>query len=140
VSVSIRVAAYPDRTFPGRIDYVGATMDERTRTVRVRATVANQDRALRPGMFCKVDAALGATEERLAVPRGAIFADEGKRFVFVHWKDDFYARRFVTTGAKAGDFVEVREGLKAGERLVADGAFLLKSDVLREKMGAGCAD
>ena len=140
VAVMIRVGAYPDRVFNGTIDYVGATMDERTRTVRVRATVANSGRLLKPGMFCRVEAALGADTETLAVPRAAIMTDEGRAFVFVRWKDDYFARRFIERGREAGGFVAVAEGVRAGETLVADGAFLLKSDVLREKMGAGCAD
>ena len=140
VPVTIRVGAYPDRVFAGTIDYVGATMDERTRTVRVRATVVNPGRLLKPGMFCRVEAALGADTETLAVPRAAIMTDEGRAFVFVRWKDDYYARRFIGRGREAGGFVAVSEGLREGETLVADGAFLLKSDVLREKMGAGCAD
>ncbi|MBU4211736.1 MAG: efflux RND transporter periplasmic adaptor subunit [Kiritimatiellae bacterium] len=140
IPVSIMVNAYPGRTFAGKIDYIGVTVDEQTRTVKVRATVANTDRALRPGMFCEVRAALGAEEEALTVPRAALLSDEGQDFVFAHWKDDYFMRRFITKGRDFVEHIEVRDGLKPGERIVAEGAFLLKSDILREKMGAGCAD
>jgi len=142
VAVAITVSAFPDRQFTGELDYVGATMNEQTRTVKVRATVANSGMELRPGMFCDVSIAIvnGQAEEVLAVPRGALMTDEGTSFVFVHWKDDFFVRRDVRRGRYFLDMVEIIEGLQAGETVVTDGAFLLKSDVLREKMGAGCAD
>ena len=68
VPVSVMVNAYPGRAFAGRIDYIGVTVDEPSRTVKVRALVENADLALRPGMFCEVHAALGAEEEALTVP------------------------------------------------------------------------
>jgi cobalt-zinc-cadmium efflux system membrane fusion protein len=140
IPVSVTVSAYPGRTFAGQMDYIGVTVDESTRTVKVRATVGNADLALRPGMFCEVRAALGTEEEALTVPRTAVLSDEGKDFVFVHWKDDYFTRRFITRGRDFLDETEIRAGLKPGERIVAVGAFVMKSDILREKMGAGCAD
>ena len=110
--------------------------------VKVRATIENPDRALRPGMFCEATINLGdgQVEEVLAVPRSAVLSDEGKDFVFKHWKGDFFVRQDVRKGREFFGVVELLEGLEGGETVVADGAFLLKSDVLREKMGAGCAD
>jgi cobalt-zinc-cadmium efflux system membrane fusion protein len=142
VGVEITVSAFPDRPFKGVLDYVGATMDEQTRTVKVRATVANPDRVLRPGMFCEAAIALGngVAEEVLGAPRAAVLSDEGKAFVFKHWKDDFYVRQDVRIGREFFGTVEILKGLEAGDTVAAEGAFLLKSDVLREKMGAGCAD
>ena len=117
-------------------------MSEQTRTVKVRAAVDNSGMELRPGMFCKAAISLrsGQAEEVLAVPRSAVFSDEGKSFVFKHWKDDFYVRQDVNKGREFSGMVEILDGVQAGETVVAEGAFLLKSDVLREKMGAGCAD
>jgi cobalt-zinc-cadmium efflux system membrane fusion protein len=142
VTAEIGVAAFPDRPFRGTLDYIGATMNEETRTVKVRATVENPDVALRPGMFCDVRIAVGngGAEEVLAVPRTAVFTDEGRSFVFRHWKDDFFARQDVRTGREFAGKVEILDGLQAGDVIVSEGGFLLKSDVLREKMGAGCAD
>jgi cobalt-zinc-cadmium efflux system membrane fusion protein len=142
VAVEIAVAAFPDRPFKGVLDYVGATMNEETRTVKVRATVANPDLALRPGMFCDVSIAIGngQAEEVLAAPRAAVMSDEGKSFLFKHWKDDFFVRQDVRKGREFFGMVEIREGLKDSDTVAVEGAFLLKSDVLREKMGAGCAD
>jgi cobalt-zinc-cadmium efflux system membrane fusion protein len=140
IPVSIIVPSFPGKAFTGKIDYIGVTVDEQTRTVKVRATVGNPDLALRPGMFCEVRAGIGAEEDALTVPRIAVLADEGQEFVFVHWKDDFYMRRPVVTGRMVGNLIELVKGLRAGEMIITDGSFLLKSDVLRKKMGAGCAD
>jgi cobalt-zinc-cadmium efflux system membrane fusion protein len=141
IAVEVTVDAFPGRTFTGMLDYVGATMSEQTRTVKVRAKIDNSGMELRPGMFCKATLSLdNGQEEVLAVPLSAVFADEGKFFVFKHWKDDFYIRQDVSKGRVFSGMVEILDGLQAGETVVAEGAFLLKSDVLREKMGAGCAD
>ena len=142
VAVSITVAAFPDRQFAGILDYVGATMSEQSRTVKVRATVANTTSELRPGMFCDAFLSLGGThgETVLVAPQSAVFSDEGKSFVFKHWKDDFFVRQDVRRGRDFPGMVEILDGLQVDETVVIDGAFLLKSDILREKMGAGCAD
>ena len=69
-----------------------------------------------------------------------MLSDEGHDFVFRHWKEDYYVRLAVKKGREFPDHVEIVEGLEPGDRIVTEGAFLLKSDILREKMGAGCAD
>ncbi|MEW6357242.1 MAG: efflux RND transporter periplasmic adaptor subunit [Planctomycetota bacterium] len=140
IPVEVSVHAFPKTTFKGEIDYIGATMEERTRTVKVRATVENGERLLRPGMFCTIHIALSTGEKALAIPKTALLSDEGRHFVFKHLKEDYYVRRPVKPGREFDGSVEILEGMKAGETIVADGAFLLKSDVLRSKMGAGCAD
>jgi len=140
IPVTVFVRAFPGQPFEGNIDYVGATMEERTRTVKVRATVENTERLLRPGMFCEIRMGIGIREEALAIPEGALLSDEGHDFVFGHWKEDYYVRLPVKKGREFPDRVEIMEGLQPGDRIVMDGSFLLKSDILREKMGAGCAD
>ena len=100
VAVEVTVTAFPGQPFKGVLDYVGATMNEQTRTVKVRATVNNAELRLRPGMFCEVAIALGQgpAEAILAVPQTAVFSDAGQDFVFLHWKDDFFVRQDVRKG------------------------------------------
>ncbi|HET9595136.1 MAG TPA: efflux RND transporter periplasmic adaptor subunit [Anaeromyxobacteraceae bacterium] len=136
----IGVKAFPGTTFPGSVEFVGPTMDERTRTVKVRVAAANRDAKLRAGMFASVRIYLPGQEEALAVPAAAVLSDEGRSFVFAHHHGDYWIRRPVEPGRRWVDWVEVKGGLHGGETLAADGSFLLKSDVLRSKMGAGCAD
>ncbi|MCX7008701.1 MAG: efflux RND transporter periplasmic adaptor subunit, partial [Kiritimatiellaeota bacterium] len=78
--------------------------------------------------------------EVVAVPKAAVLKDEGADFVFTHLQGDYFVRQPVTKGRESTDEVEITAGLRAGQDIVAEGAFLLKSDVLRAKMGAGCAD
>ncbi|HET7753601.1 MAG TPA: efflux RND transporter periplasmic adaptor subunit [Anaeromyxobacteraceae bacterium] len=136
----VTVKAFPDETFRGAVDFVAPAMDERTRTVKVRVAVKNPDARLRAGMFASVRIFLPADEQTVAVPRSAVLADEGRSFVFVHHHGEYWVRRPVEPGRTWHEWVEVKSGLTGAETVVADGSFLLKSDVLRSKMGAGCAD
>jgi cobalt-zinc-cadmium efflux system membrane fusion protein len=138
--VAVHVAAYPDRSFPGTLDLLGRSMDEATRTVKSRVLLPNPDGLLRPGMFARVHLALPGDERALAVPADALLADEGREFVFVHHEGEYFVRRPVKSGRQLEGHVEIVEGLAAGQTVAGQGAFLLKSDVLRSKMGAGCAD
>ena len=135
----VKVAAFAD-TFAGSVDLLENAVNETTRTVKVRVQVRNEQGKLRPGMFAAVDVPLTGQAKVALVPRQAILSDEGQTFAFVHWRDDFWLRRDVNVGKPQGDMVEVLNGLSVGDRVVANGGFLFKSDVLRAKMGAGCAD
>ena len=132
--------AFPDEVFPASVDYVSPSMDEKTRTLKVRVGVKNPKGRLRAGMFVNVRLYLPSGEEAVVIPKAALLADEGRSFVFVHHHGEYWVRRPVETGRSSGDRVEVTKGLSGGETVVTEGCFLLKSDVLRSKMGAGCAD
>jgi cobalt-zinc-cadmium efflux system membrane fusion protein len=122
------------------MDYVASVMDEKSRTVKIRINLANPDGRLRPGMFATVNLELPGRQEALSVPSSAILSNEGRDFVFVHRDGNYFLRRPIVRGIEQNGRTEVMLGLEAGQTVVADGAFLLKSDVLRSKMGAGCAD
>jgi cobalt-zinc-cadmium efflux system membrane fusion protein len=136
----VRVAAFRDRAFAGTVDYVGATMDEVTRTVKMRVAVDNKGRLLRPGMFADLSIQLGEGLRQLSVPAEAVLSDGDHHFVFVRIDKRRFLRRDVRVGRARAGTVPVLDGLREGEEIAVQGAFLLKSDVLREKMGAGCAD
>lgn len=140
LAVTLRVQAFPDRPFEGTLDLLSPMMSPGSRTLKARITVPNPDGALRPGMFARVRVPLLTDPTVLAVPRAAVVQDGGRAFVFIRHQGDFWVRRPVEPGREWDDWVEVRAGLEPGAEVVADGAFLLKSDVLRLKMGAGCAD
>ena len=128
------------KQYRGTLDVLSGTMNEQTRTVKARIVVFNPDGRLRPGMFVNIRVFLPGGGSVIAVPKAAVLSDEGRTFVFVHKEGDYWIRRPVTLGKRLGDMVEVRSGLASGQRIITDGSFLLKSDVLRRKMGAGCAD
>jgi cobalt-zinc-cadmium efflux system membrane fusion protein len=140
LSAAVAVKAYPGEEFPGTVDFISPSMEEASRTVRLRVEVANPDGRLLAGMFANVKLFLHGEEETIALSESAVLEDEGRSFVFIHHHDDYYVRRPVVPGRAWAGRIEVVNGLKGGETVVTDGSFLLKSDVLRSKMGAGCAD
>ncbi|WP_394822763.1 efflux RND transporter periplasmic adaptor subunit [Pendulispora albinea] len=144
-----RVVAYPDRTFTGRVDYVGGIVDAVRRAVPARIVLENPDGALRPGMsasahiFGAAAPAEGVdsgspqqvADRVLVVPRGAIQTIDGQPFVFVEKGEGKYALRAVERGAALDRDVEILRGLTGDETIVTDGTFVLKSEALREQMG-----
>ena len=90
-------------------------------------------------MFADVDVFLPGNQQVLSLPKSAVIEDEGRAFVFVRHDGDYYVRRPVVSGRESLGQVEIVSDFSIDEQVVADGAFLLKSDVLRSKMGAGCA-
>jgi len=137
--VTISVRAWPDGRFSGRVDYIGNMMDEATRTIKTRVVLDNPQGKLKPGMFAKVSMGMNSTNGRIAAPKTAVVSDEGRDFVFVRHEGEYFVRRPITKGQEVDGFVELIEGVDEGQSIVVAGAFLLKSDVLRSKMGAGCA-
>jgi multidrug efflux pump subunit AcrA (membrane-fusion protein) len=138
-AATVKVAAFTD-TFRGEVDLLGSEVSEATRTLKVRVQVPAHDGKLRPGMFATVEIELPSGRTVTLVPRDAVLTDEGREFVFLHWRDDLWLQRQVVLGDAEGETVEVVSGLEPGAEVVVAGGFMLKSDILREKMGAGCAD
>jgi len=111
--------------------FVGREVDQATNAIPVVATLANDGR-LRPGLFVSVELPIGDRVECLAVPESAVATHESLTFVFVPLGDNRFQRREVTTGQRAGGWVEISAGLTAGEAVVIDGVFYLKSELLLE--------
>ena len=122
--------------FTARVDFIYPTLSERTRTLRVRLSVANAGGGLRPGLYGTADfTATG--DEVLTVPRDAVVDTGQQQHVFVAAGDRFEPRP-VTLGVQLADRVEIRSGLQEGEQIVAAGVFLLDSESrLRATGGAG---
>ena len=122
--------------FPARIDFVYPTLTERTRTLRVRFSAANTGGNLRPGIYGTV-AFASPGEQVITVPRDAVVDTGVEQHVFVATGERFEPRT-VTLGVQLVDRVEIRAGLKEGERVVVAGVFLLDSESrLRATGGAG---
>lgn len=142
--VSVQVDTYPERVFRGKITYISDQVNATTRAVRARVDVDNPDRALKPGMFARVKlsdphAANGSAsgQKVLAIPVSAVQRDGDSSIAFVAAGERRFERRVLRIGTGSGDYVEVVDGLKAGEQVVTDGAFLLKSEAAKETMGEG---
>lgn len=135
----VQVSAFAESAFVGEVDLVGNLMDENTRTVKMRVQVKNPEKTLRPGMFAELAVMIPGEGHITAVPRNAVMSDAGNFFVFRHLKDDLWIRSDVIPGHSQGGFVEILKGVSAADRIITSGTFMLKSEVLKEKMGAGCA-
>lgn len=136
--VEVRTDAYSGVIFTGRIALIEPALDEASRTAHVRVVLDNSSKRLRPGLFVTVAVPLrGASEvEATAVPDGAVQKISGLPAVFVERSPGLFELRPVETGREAHGVVEIRRGLEAGERVVAEGAFILKSELLKGTIGA----
>ena len=135
VDVEVRVDAYPDRVFKGRLTYVSVAIDPKTRTAKVRCVVPNQDSALKTDMFARV--AIPTAEQRRAVtvPIEAIQQVDGQSVVFQQESPTRFIRRDIEIGSTVDKHVEVVKGLAAGVRIVAAGSFYLKTALLKSRIG-----
>jgi len=120
--------------FAARVDFIYPTLTERTRTLRVRLTVANPGGTLRPGLYGTVTFE-SAGAPVITVPRDAVVDTGRQQHVFVAVGDRFEPR-VVTLGVQLADRVEVRSGLATGDRIVSAGVFLLDSESRLRATGA----
>ena len=90
-------------------------------------------------MFTRISIITG-NDLVLSIPKKAILVDGDKRIIFVASGRNSYNRREVELGREADGFVEVIQGLESGENVVTDGNFLLKSELFKSRLGAGCAE
>ncbi|MFN7970938.1 MAG: efflux RND transporter periplasmic adaptor subunit [Acidobacteriota bacterium] len=135
----IALKAYPDETHEGRVTWVSDTLDEETRTQKLRVEIPNADRKLKPGMFGNVALQISQRDDALTVPASAVQTHEGETIVFVEGQPGRYARRDVELGSRTAAAVEVLKGLEPGERVVTEGSFLLKSELEKAGFEAGHA-
>ena len=139
-TVELRVESLPGRTFEGRLTWISAAVDEKSRMASARAEVANPEGILRANMFAQARILTRSEDGAILVPASSIQRIEGKEFVFVKLEDDLFDARAVRLGAKLDGKVEILEGLKPEEIVAVDHAFPLKSAFLISRLGAGCAD
>lgn len=127
--LKVRVDAYPERVFAGSIYAIEPGVDDQTRSILLRARVANTDLKLRPGMFARVQVQLGVREKALWIPEAAIVSRGQEVTVFrvIEGKAELVR---VQTGARKAGEVEIVKGLAAGDLVVTEGT---------QKIGPGSA-
>ena len=115
-------AAYPGRTFAGKIDRVTPAVDPRTGARRVYAAFANDaDIPLKPGLAGVLEIVTARAEDATAAPLSGVASDAGSTFAFVEESEGTYKRRELVLGIRANGLVEVKDGLFPGDRIVSDG-------------------
>lgn len=134
-AATVTVAAYPNERFAGRVTYVSSMLDKDSRTTPARIEVPNKDGRLKPEMFASAAIETGAARPpALAVPSGAVLLLQGQPTVFVA-EHGGYEPRPVETGDKIGGRTVIKSGLKAGDQIVAEGAYALKARLLKSQIG-----
>ncbi|MFO0682348.1 MAG: efflux RND transporter periplasmic adaptor subunit [Sandaracinus sp.] len=121
-----------ERSYTGRVEHVGPVVDESSRTAPVRIEVPNVDHELRPGQFVRAELFHEETaRDGITVPTAAVMQLGGVPAVFVEVGDFAYEVRAVELGETVDDVVELRAGIVAGDRVVVEGGFALKSELQR---------
>jgi Cu(I)/Ag(I) efflux system membrane fusion protein len=125
---SVRLVAYPTQTFEGRITYVYPTLTAETRTVPVRVELANPHLLLKPAMFARVEIEVGSGAPVLSVPDSAVIDTGTRRIVLVQRGEGRFEPREVKLGARGANYLEVLDGVKAGEQVVVAANFLIDAE------------
>ena len=123
--VSISFVSLPDETFTGKVTRIGDVLDPQTRTLKVQVELPNLQGRLRPEMFGSLRL-LGPKRMVPVVPPTAIIQEYGHALVFVEQRPGQFERRQISTGVRVGAVIAVLSGVQAGDRVITDGAVLLK--------------
>jgi len=124
--LEIELAAYPGEVFEGRVKRIADTVDPQTRTVKVQAELENRRGRLRPEMFGKIRHS-HSSRALPVVPASAVVQGEAGASVFVERHSGEFERIQVRAGETRNGLIPILSGLKAGDRVVVDGAILLKA-------------
>ena len=124
-AIEARAAAYPDDLFRGQIESIEAMVDPVTRSVTVRAMLPNPDARLKPGMLLTVSV-LANPRTTLAVPELAVVAERDRSFVYKVDTENTALKTPIEIGARQEGMIEVRRGLRAGDRIVAEGTIKVR--------------
>lgn len=134
-------ATYLKEKFNGRIIYIGQTVDEQTRMITIRGEFSNSRNKLKPQMFGELKIPVSAHTKAIMIPEESVVRESGGDYVFVQTSDSTapiggqaFEKRIVITGTLADNRIEIKEGLKKGEKVVSKGVFYLKSELKKEEI------
>ncbi|MFQ5660887.1 MAG: efflux RND transporter periplasmic adaptor subunit [Gammaproteobacteria bacterium] len=127
-TAEMRLEAYPDRVFKGKVTYIYPYLDPKTRTNKVRLEFENSNLALKPDMFADVTLHAGRKLDALVIPTAAIIRTGKIPKVFVQTGHGSFEPRSVRLGPEANDETEILSGVEEGERVVTSAQFLLDSE------------
>ncbi|MEQ1803782.1 MAG: efflux RND transporter periplasmic adaptor subunit [Burkholderiaceae bacterium] len=125
---NVKIGAYPNQAFEGRITYVYPTLKAETRTIPVRVELSNSGRLLKPAMFAQVELQVGSKTAVLTVPDSAVIDSGTRRIVLVQVSEGRFEPREVELGARAENYVEVIKGVRDGEQVVVAANFLIDAE------------
>jgi len=127
-TAKIRINAYPDKSFEGKVTYVYPTLKAETRTVPVRVELANPGMLLKPAMFAQVELSVSSKGSVVTVPVSAVIDSGTRQIVLVQKSEGRFEPREVKLGGRSDTYVEVIEGVKDGEQVVVAANFLIDAE------------
>ena len=139
-SAVVRVEGLPGESFGGAITWVSSQLNPQTRTLQARAELDNPQGLLRANMFAHASVAVRDHLPALVVPTSAVQWEGCCNVVFVKNSNTVYEPRKVHLGISTGTVHEVLSGVREGEVVVTQGSFLLKTEILKGSIGAGCCE
>ncbi len=138
--VTIHVEGLADKLFEGKVTWIASEVDAKTRTIAARAEVGNPDGVLRAHQFVRATIQAASPEGAVTVPRASVQRLGEQFVVFVRTGTGLYEPRPVQPGRQSGTLVHVSGNVRAGDAVVTDGAFLLKTEMSKESIGGGCCE
>ncbi|MCG3136618.1 MAG: Multidrug resistance protein MdtA [Phycisphaerae bacterium] len=139
-TVTLSLDGLRGETFRGTITWISTQVDPQTRTLKVRAELDNTGGLLRANMYGKALIIVYDQQPLLVVPKSAVQWDGCCNIVFVQSNNDLYEPRKVRLGYEASEYFVVLDGLAEGETVVTQGSFLLKTEIMKGSIGAGCCE
>jgi len=128
-TVKIKVDAYADKEFAGKVTFIYPTLTAETRTAKVRIELPNAQRLLKPAMYARLEMASGhGGAPKLTVPDSAILDTGTRQLVLVRRGEGVFEPRTVKTGLHADNYVEVLDGVRSGETVVVSANFLIDAE------------
>ncbi|HAT7961888.1 TPA: efflux RND transporter periplasmic adaptor subunit [Legionella pneumophila] len=134
-TADLTITYLPNELFKAKLDFIYPTIDLKTRTVKVRFEVNNQKEQLKPGMYVNLELKI-PFGERLVVPKNAVLLTGERAVVFIYHGKGKIEWRDVTLGVRAGDLLEIVQGVKEGDEIITSANFLIDSESqLKAAMG-----
>lgn len=134
-------STYPNEKFNGKIIYIGQIVNELTRTITIRGEFDNPNNKLKPQMFGELKIPVDSKSKTILVPEEAVVKEAGEQYVFVQTNstpknngEQTFEKRIVITGVSVDNRIEIKDGLKEGEKVVSKGAFYLKSELKKDEI------
>jgi cobalt-zinc-cadmium efflux system membrane fusion protein len=138
--VVVSVQALPGETFAGTVTWVAPSLDPRTRTIKARAEIDNTGGLLKANMFGQARITVRDRTDEVTVPKSAVQWEGCCNVVFVKHSDTVFQPYRVRLGMETDDAYVVEDGLPEGEQIVTQGSYLLKTEILKGSIGAGCCE
>ncbi|OPY72882.1 MAG: Cation efflux system protein CusB precursor [Syntrophorhabdus sp. PtaU1.Bin050] len=126
-TAKLRLSYFPGKELTSKIEFISPTLSNETRTAQVRFSVPNTGGKLKPGMLTDVEMKINLGK-RLVVPDEAVIDTGLRQIVYVDKGDGYFEPRAITPGLRAGNLVEVLQGLETGEKVASSANFLIDSE------------